>query len=85
MKKKFEPEWWEVCYMALLLVIFGLWVGYFLGAFSSWLTEPDVRDVIILNGVVILLSLAIIFVLIEIIVHFYRKLESLKKNLNSKN
>jgi hypothetical protein len=67
------------------MVFFGFWMGYILGGSSSWAAKPDVRDVIILNGAVIISFLAIMFILMKIILHYSRKLELTNRKLKSNN
>jgi len=64
------------------MVFFGFWMGYILGGSSSWAAKPDVRDEIIPNGAMIISSLVIIFLLVKIILYFYRKTELTKKKMN---
>ena len=85
MVKKIRVEKWELYYILLCMVFFGFWMGYILGGSSSWAAKPDVRDVIILNGAVIISFLAIMFILMKIILHYSRKLELTNRKLKSNN
>lgn len=82
MVKKIRVEKWELYYILLCMVFFGFWMGYILGGSSSWAAKPDVRDEIIPNGAMIISSLVIIFLLVKIILYFYRKTELTKKKMN---
>ena len=82
MVKKIRVEKWELCYLALLMVVFGFWMGYGLGGSSSWAAKPDVRDGVLLNGAMIISFLVIMFSLVKIILYFYRKIELTKKKMN---
>jgi hypothetical protein len=85
MVKKVRIEKWELYYIALCMVLFGFWMGYILGGSSSWAAKPDARDAIIPNGAVIISSLAIMFLLVKVILYYYRKLKLTKKKQDSKN
>jgi len=82
MVKKIRVEKWELYYILLCMVMFGFWMGYILGGSSSWAAKPDARDVIIPNGAVIISLLVIMFLLVKIILYFYRKTELTKKKMN---
>jgi len=82
MVKKIRVEKWELYYVLVVMVAFGFWMGYILGGSSSWAAKPDVRDVIILNGAIIISFLVIMFLLVKIILYFYRKTELTKKKMN---
>jgi hypothetical protein len=82
MVKKIRVEKWELYYMLLTMVIFGFWIGYILGGSSSWAAKPDVRSEIIPNGAVIISSLVIMFLLVKVILYYYRKIELTKRKLN---
>ena len=82
MIKKIRVEKWELYYALICMVAFGFWMGYILGGSSSWATKPDVRDEVIPNGAMIISSLVIIFLLVKVILYFYRKTELTRKKMN---
>jgi hypothetical protein len=85
MIKKIRIERWELYYMFLVMIAFGFWMGYILGGSSSWAARPEARDVLIPNGAVIISFSVILFLLIKIILYYYRKLELNKKADQLKN
>ena len=85
MVKKFRIERWELYYTLLVMVLFGFWIGYIFGGSSSWAAKPEARDLLIPNGAVLLGFLSIMFLLIKIILYYYRKLELDKKADQLKN
>lgn len=82
MVKKIRVEKWELYYVLVVMVAFGFWMGYILGGSSSWAAKPDVRSEIIPNGAVIISSLVIMFLLVKVILYYYRKIELTKRKLN---
>ena len=80
MVKKFEVEKWELYYALIMMVAFGFWMGYIFGGSSSWAAKPEARDVLIPNGAMILGFSVIMFLLIKIILYYYRKLGLDKKS-----
>ncbi|MBR4634472.1 hypothetical protein IKO50_06045 [bacterium] len=85
MVKKFRIEKWELYYALIIMVAFGFWMGYIFGGSSSWAAKPEARDVLIPNGAMILSFSAIMFLMIKIILYYYRKLELNKKADQLKN
>lgn len=85
MVKKVRIEKWELYYIALCMVLFGFWMGYIFGGSSSWAAKPEARDVLIPNGAMILGFSVIMFLLIKIILYYYRKLGLDKKSDQLKN
>lgn len=73
MVKKIGVEGWELCYLAICMVMFGFWLGYILGGSSSWVAKPSVRDEVIPNGAVILSSMVVLFVCVKEFLHYRRK------------
>jgi hypothetical protein len=82
MVKKIRVEKWELYYVLVVMVAFGFWMGYILGGSSSWAVKPEARDVLIPNGAVIISSLVIMFLLVKVILYYYRKIELTKRKLN---
>jgi hypothetical protein len=85
MVKKIRIEKWELYYMLVVMVLFGFWMGYIFGGSSSWAAKPEARDVLIPNGAMILGFSVIMFLLIKIILYYYRELELDKKSDQLKN
>ena len=85
MVKKIEVEKWELYYALIMMVAFGFWMGYIFGGSSSWAAKPEARDVLIPNGAMILGFSVIMFLLIKIILYYYRKLGLDKKSDQLKN
>ena len=85
MVKKFEVEKWELYYALIMMVAFGFWMGYIFGGSSSWAAKPEARDIHIPNGAMILGFSVIMFLLIKIILYYYRKLGLDKKSDQLKN
>jgi len=67
------------------MVLFGFWMGYIFGGSSSWAAKPEARDVLIPNGAMILGFSVIMFLLVKIILYYYRKLGLNKKPEQLKN
>jgi hypothetical protein len=80
MVKKFEVEKWELYYALIMMVAFGFWMGYIFGGSSSWAAKPEARDILIPNGAMILGFSVIMFLLVKIILYYYRKLGLDKKS-----
>ena len=80
MVKKVRVEKWELYYALIIMVAFGFWMGYIFGGSSSWAAKPEARDVLIPNGAMILGFSVIMFLLIKIILYYYRKLGLDKKS-----
>jgi hypothetical protein len=85
MVKKIEVEKWELYYALIMMVAFGFWMGYIFGGSSSWAAKPEARDVIIPNGAMILGFSVIMFLLVKIILYYYRNLGLDKKSDQLKN
>lgn len=85
MIKKIRVEKWELYYVLVVMVAFGFWMGYILGGSSSWAAKPEARDVLIPNVAVILAFSVIMYLLVKIILYYYRKLELNKKADQLKN
>jgi len=62
------------------MVAFGFWMGYIFGGSSSWAAKPEARDILIPNGAMILGFSVIMFLLVKIILYYYRKLGLDKKS-----
>ena len=82
MVKKIRIEKWELYYMLVTMVAFGFWMGYIFGGSSSWAAKPDVRNEIIPNGAVIISFLVVLYLLVKVILYYYRKIELTKRKLN---
>jgi len=80
MVKKIWVEKWELYYALIMMIAFGFWMGYIFGGSSSWAAKPEARDVLIPNGAMILGFSVIMFLLIKIILYYYRKLGLDKKS-----
>ena len=85
MVKKIWVEKWELYYALIMMIAFGFWMGYIFGGSSSWAAKPEARDVLIPNGAMILGFSVIMFLLIKIILYYYRKLGLDKKSDQLKN
>ena len=80
MVKKIRIEKWELYYALVTMVAFGFWMGYIFGGSSSWAAKPEARDILIPNGAMILGFSVIMFLLVKIILYYYRKLGLDKKS-----
>jgi hypothetical protein len=80
MVKKIRIEKWELYYVLVVMVLFGFWMGYIFGGSSSWAAKPEARDILIPNGAMILGFSVIMFLLVKIILYYYRKLGLDKKS-----
>ena len=80
MVKKIRIEKWELYYALITMVAFGFWMGYIFGGSSSWAAKPEARDILIPNGAMILGFSVIMFLLVKIILYYYRKLGLDKKS-----
>lgn len=75
MVKKVRVEKWELYYMFLCVIMFGFWMGYILGGSSSWVARPEARELVIPNGAVIIVCFFVLFLLIKVVLYYYRKIE----------
>jgi hypothetical protein len=85
MAKRIRIEKWDLYYRFVSMSMFSFWMGYVLGGSSSWDAEPGVMNMVVTNGITIFISLFIIYILVKIILYYYRKLEITKRKLNSRN